>query len=288
MEDFYIQSGKFGSKETWYTRTLKDVPKDDTDLRRHQRMHEVRGKLEPQQLTLTTGNLVHVTTVKRAANIIKCKSIKGGEKEFKGVLKSLNLFWCGLCFDQMSEECREYKRSMARALSLHPEELDLCSSCPFQESSRYGNVKFTFSFDAFLEMYEDMIECSAQFRILGTFRYKREMNHTILVHPEDVSEIFEALPKLENDNKVKLLPHRSGVMWKPQSTSCQADSWEQVTFAFLMEKGERHRKCNLRLDSAHRNRTVCDIAKPTLANEDYVYESKREAKDALEKLLGEV
>ncbi len=286
MEEIYIQTSKYGSTETWYTGKLQDVPKEDTDFKRHKVMSDVQGKITPPQLTLQTRSLIHVTTVERAAEIIKKEIIRGGEKELNHYDK-LNLFWFGLSFNpEESTQCMEYERSMSETLRLHPEELDLFSSRPFKESSVYGNVKFTFCFQHFLNQYEDMINCRAQFRILGTFRYKKEMNHTILVHPENMGKRFKDLPKLENEKKVKLLGNRSVIAWKPQSTSCHAGSWEQVTFAFLMEKGGKNKHCELTLDSTcTESYAFCDIAKPTLVNNDDVYDSKTEANAALRRLL---
>lgn len=283
MQKVYKHKGKFGCPGTWHTGKFLDVPAEQTDLKRHKSMCKAKSLIKPPQLTLKTRELIHVTSLKRAARIKKSKTIMGGEYELK-FYKRLNLFWCGLSFNPKSNECRQYRRSMARVLKLHPQELDLLSSRPFDKKSQYGNVKFTFSLKKFLKKYENMIKCGAQFRILGTFKYmKREMNHAILVHPETMSERFKELPKLENHNKVELLVNRSMIAWKPQSTSCYAGSWEQVTFAFLLET-TKGKNCALTLESVPQE-SYCNVAKPLLVNENEVYESKIGAKKALKRLL---
>ena len=208
--------------------------------------------------------LSHDTTPDNAAEILEGNGFLANQKEGLGY----NLIWWGTSLDE-----REVKKYSAQ-MQIYIDELcesgnnwpyvdsrdeddptreaiysNFMSSPPFRFSSRYGNVRFTYSLDELLNAYQTQY-CGGEdpdCRILGTFVYKQEIMHTIVVCPKSCSKI----PPSDKKSKGIILNERGGFIWKPEITGdkcnyfrsiqrdpyyvCLVDRrWEHVTFAFYI------------------------------------------------------
>ena len=157
--------------------------------------------------------------------------------------------WWGLSFNKQITET--YYTKMKKALEregIH--KLSLLNSPPFCKPSRYGNLRITIQVGKLIENYESSIKGKSQRRILWTDVYRWEVMHTILIHPEELSEAFKDLPLMDEyvkgiENRDPVIKqNRSAWIWCPQSTSnihpdskkkdMKFKAWDHVTFAFLI------------------------------------------------------
>ena len=198
-----------------------------------------------------------------AVNILKDEKITGGrEKEFKGV-GLYHFSWWGLAFNK--NETEDYKMHMTEAINsklgenkIDDQQVELLSSQPFswKEKKRYGPWRFSVPVDDLLKCYEESLKENYQKRILCTEVYKRQVMHTILVHPKSMEREFKdlGLPTLEDYMEKEPNPVVSRDpddvnkwIWHPQSTSVRhpyyeftfSDNlkwkrWNHLKFAFLI------------------------------------------------------
>ena len=113
--------------------------------------------------------------------------------------------------------------------------------------SRYGNYRITLPINRLLELYEQSIG-KYEMGLLWTYIYSREYEHTILIHPGNMSSQLETLQKVEDYIKAAEYPvvtigrESKKWCWRPQSTSItnhhrKLKSWDNLTFAFLIPDG---------------------------------------------------
>ena len=121
-----------------------------------------------------------------------------------------------------------------------------CSSAPFASTSRYGNIVLEYSIDELLRAYSSQF-CDGKepaFRVMGTFAYRQEVMHAILVCPPN--KYRKKFPLVNEDASV--IFQREGVwVWNPETTgdkiirSPSSESyrrWEHATFAFRVNEDQ--------------------------------------------------
>ena len=243
---------------------MKSIPKID-DIVDHNELHKgpeylcckVRPERRPRLIESHQKNarfeithLVHNTSLDNFLNIVNEGKIRPGkEKEIKGI-GTYRMSWWGLSFNK--QITRTYYTEMKTALEhggIH--KLSLLNSPPFCKPSRYGNFRITIPVGKLIENYESSIKGKSQQRILWTDVYRWEVMHTILIHPEELSEVFKDLPLMdkylggiENPDQAVIKQNRSTWIWCPQSTSnihpdskkkdMKFKAWDHLTFAFLI------------------------------------------------------
>ena len=116
---------------------------------------------------------------------------------------------------------------------------------------RYGRSYFQYDINDLCGNYGDLIGGEVQFKILGTFGYKNEVMHAVLVcSQENGAGLFGAyLPVLTpeedvNNEAVVTRDNNGNWVWKPQATGTEIERlpdqriypkyrrWEHVAFAF--------------------------------------------------------
>lgn len=214
-------------------------------------------------------SLIHATTPKAASDIIR----KGGLlPNFKVLLgeKALPLIWWGLALEesdiiQYTEQCRRFASRVERdrqaseqqaevdSLSNQFETLTMeegmgifCSSAPFARESRYGNIVFEYPADELFSAYSSQFCANKEptFRVMGTFAYKQEVMHAVLVCPPN--KYRKAFPFVDED--VSIIYKKDGVwIWNPETTGDKMYKsptsrfyrrWEHATFAFLVQEDQ--------------------------------------------------
>ena len=208
--------------------------------------------------------LAHNTSLDKFLSIVNGGIIRPGEeKPIRGLYKdnpgkeeSICLSWWGLSFNkEKTETYRNEMRSVLRLAGIdynsEPQKISLLNSGPFSQPSRYGNFRITIPVNKLIKYYEASIG-KCQLRILWTdVFYQCEVNHTILVHPENptLSEVFKDLPLMDEylesqkEDPVIIKGTEDEWIWCPQSTSVihpepgKFKAWDHVTFAFLIPEG---------------------------------------------------
>ena len=222
--------------------------------------------------------LSHDTTPDNAAKILEGNGFQANKKGGLGY----NLIWWGTSLDE--REVGKYTAQM----QIYSDEVcesgnnwpyvdsrdkhgptregiyrNFMSSPPFKFASRYGNVRFTYSLDELLKAYKTQYcgDEEPDCRILGTFAYKYEIMHTIIVCPKSCMKM-SCLPM--KGNVVFKDESGEGWIWKPEITGdkcnyfkpIQGDPfyvwlvnrrWEHVTFAFYIPEDAEDQM--LRLDN---------------------------------------
>ena len=122
-----------------------------------------------------------------------------------------------------------------------------CSSAPFASTSRYGNIVFEYSIEELLREYSSQF-CDGEdpiFRVMGTFAYKQEVMHAILV---SYTGEFKTLKFSPLSEETSIIYKTDGDwIWSPEITGDRMIGspthksyrrWEHATFAFLVPKGQ--------------------------------------------------
>ncbi|GCB74776.1 hypothetical protein scyTo_0003867 [Scyliorhinus torazame] len=270
---------------------------------------------DPQQSERTCFSITsvtHVTHCTGVRGILADQCMKFANEKEIGEGLSVRFSWWHAEANQMEKEEKKEKlketteawtRERAGNLpqdvgSLRDSLLEQFISSPaFLKISNYGNFKFTYKLNDLIGEYEKSV-CKGkypEFRVLGTFRYDREVMHTVVVHPPGV-EIFEKCPPLPSE-----VITREGAEWKwrPESTGsemrvliqggdgswrvsdCDPDSrsWEYLSFAFYLPDEKPEFPLPLEL----RHLSVCEMDRSQRFRK--VYLTKDEAEKIYRSLL---
>ena len=117
--------------------------------------------------------------------------------------------------------------------------------------SRYGQIYFKYGINELCKYYQSQQDSAGdvQYKILGTFRYKQEVMHAVLVCSQaDGDGRFKDYPVVpEKDEEAVITRNGNGEwVWKPQATTNQIVRlndcsvypkycrWEHVAFAFYI------------------------------------------------------
>ena len=127
---------------------------------------------------------------------------------------------------------------------------NFCSSPPFCITSRYGNVLFEYNIDQLLKAYS-LQYCHNEdpaFLVLGTYAYKQEVMHTIIVCPKNETKLTRFLPYMDKSSSA-IYKADDHWVWRPESTGSSANYyttsyrnieikqkrlWEHAAFAFFV------------------------------------------------------
>ena len=118
----------------------------------------------------------------------------------------------------------------------------------------FGSVYFQYDINDLCDFYRNCFddEQELQFKILGTFSYKKEVMHAVLICSQEYGNgLFKKYPPVsEEDNEAVITRDNNGNwVWKPQATGIDEIKrlpgksrypmyrrWEQVAFAFHIPK----------------------------------------------------
>ena len=256
--------------------------------------------------------LSHDTTPDNAAKILEGNGFQANKKEGLGY----NLIWWGTSLDE--REVGKYTAQM----QIYSDEIlesknipyvdsrdndgptreiiyrNFMSSQPFRFTSRYGNVRFTYSIYELFNAYQKQF-CAGEVpdcRILGTFVYKLEIMHAIIVCPKSCSSI----PPSAGNSKV-ILKDESGFKWKPEITGVELNyfrsisghpnclwttsrRWEHLTFSFYIPDDAEDQM--LRLNNIGTHVMYCPAGDCFRYHTGHYNEYKFGFNTALEKLIG--
>ena len=127
---------------------------------------------------------------------------------------------------------------------------NFCSSPPFCVTSRYGNVIFEYNIDQLLKAYSTQYcnEDEPKLLVLGTFAYKQEVMHSIIVCPPKAKKLIRSLPHMDDTTSV-IYKADDYWVWRPELTGSRANyyhtyfknieyksyrRWEHASFAFFV------------------------------------------------------
>ena len=221
-----------------------------------------------QGTKLPITNLVHFTTEENAQAIVASGGFEGGikkiNKDEEGNDVSLKFSWWSPTFDENDrttvqntleqaitpfladkDDIKELKSQFATSVAFLP---------THQSLERYGSYYFQYGINKLCEDYGSLFHGEVQFKILGTFGYKQEVMHAVLVcSQENGAGMFKAYPSVltpeqdANNEAVVTRDTNGNWEWKPQATggtkikrlSDQLNQpydnyrrWEHVAFAF--------------------------------------------------------
>lgn len=209
-------------------------------------------------------DLAHFTSLENAQQIAKYGSFKGGHKkidEDDGNPVTANLSWWSPIFT--NEDKEQVRNTVGNAIQpfLGEEALEaqfalkaqFATSDAFHPNpNRYGNHFFQYGIEELCEYYSQYVGDELQYKILGTFGYKQEVMHAVLVCSQvDGAGQFAGYPDVKNkeedvNNEAVITRDGEGKwVWKPQATATEIirleahlqnfpryRRWEHVAFAF--------------------------------------------------------
>ncbi|XP_055503000.1 uncharacterized protein LOC129704122 [Leucoraja erinacea] len=205
-------------------------PKPDYDFL--QAKERDRARFQPTRL-------FHVTTFTGARGIFSSGTFSSQNPKKIGVKVSEYFSWWSfeIAEDEKKRERNKYQKIIEdkpeSSVTIH----QFFSSPSFQEESRYGNFKFTYDMESLFEMYENSV-CGgsrAEFRVLGTYTYKQEVMHVVVVCPSDVAPLFSSCPLVGDDTQAVVFKSDQGWCWRPDSTRYIGKPygcWDHVSLAF--------------------------------------------------------
>ena len=128
------------------------------------------------------------------------------------------------------------------------------TSPAFSRHTRYGYSYFQYSLQNLCQHYQDHIGGEElQFKVLGTFLYKQEIMHAVLVCSKtDGNDRFRKYPAVpppdqDDNNEVVTRDDDDNWVWKPQATATEIKRlggfgtypkyrrWEHLAFAFYLQ-----------------------------------------------------
>lgn len=211
--------------------------------------------------------LAHFTNVNAAVQILDDHGFRGGLKkineddEHSDVTANLS-WWIPVFTDTEKTSVREHLGEVIKLFAEEKkDEIDalknqFATSDAFQPNRlRYGDYLFQYGINELCDNYSKFIRCAREpcYKILGTFSYKKEVMHAVLVCNEtDGAGQFEGYPDVlsqkEDFNKEAVITRddNGNWYWRPQATGggeirrLQAHlqnyplyrRWENVAFAF--------------------------------------------------------
>ncbi|KAJ7376967.1 hypothetical protein OS493_031239 [Desmophyllum pertusum] len=211
-------------------------------------------------------NLAHFTSPANAEKIIENGGFRGGMKKINEDAQGNDItakfsWWSPILTGERDKN--QVRRTLGAAIQPFLGQYDdqdnlqnqFATSDAFTPNPRrYGSRYFQYSINELFEYYENMysIHDELQFKIMGTFGYKVEIMHAVLVCSQaDGDGRFGAYPpvlKPEEDVNNEAVVTRDGDgnwIWKPQATGTEITRlqahwqyypmyrrWENVAFAF--------------------------------------------------------
>ena len=229
----------------------KHIKSNDWDCRSEKYIYTPDSKLDDLALPkcqFRIRSLIHATTPEAALEILGSK--QGCECRFKAKEKDLNsckinLLWWGI--KPEAENINVYEERAKKCGIVRNGKV--CSTPPFDNiTSRYGNIMFEYSMTDLLEAYSFQF-CDRKtpaFRVLGTFAYKQEVMHVVLIcRPDQSEDLPGEIQDLPDCTPEKSVIYKDGEewVWIPDTTIEKWSilpwyrRWEHATFAFHLPVG---------------------------------------------------
>ena len=230
-----------------------------------QNLQDAKNQGWPLEIT----NVAHFTNDGAAKQIVKDYGFRGGlkkinlDKNHDDVFAKLS-WWSPVFTDAERNSLRGHLGEVIQPFT-DPEEGDdldalknqFATSDAFQPKAwRYGRHLFRYDLNELCENYSQLINDEPQYKILGTFGYKKEVMHAVLVCSEadgvwQFSD-YPDVPDFNNEAVVVTRDDDGNWYWRPQATGgdeilrVQAHwqsypryrRWEHVAFAFHIPDDE--------------------------------------------------
>ncbi|RXN27975.1 hypothetical protein ROHU_005383 [Labeo rohita] len=176
----------------------------------------------------------HITEVAHVTNKTSLQDIWKSEG-FKGLDKDLFSWW-SLKINEADITAAEerYIEKLFPDITkeekiAHPPFLSEFTTSPLflNETSRYGNFRFTFPLTELMEAYKKQ-KCEDQepvLRIYGTKLFKQEIEYVVLVHSPEFNEKFRDFPLLKSSPLVAYDGHQ--IIWKAQAI-CETHNFQVI------------------------------------------------------------
>ncbi|XP_051883200.1 uncharacterized protein LOC127576654 [Pristis pectinata] len=200
--------------------------------------------------TFHPTRLSHVTTFYGARGIFSSGIFTSEKPKEIGDNVEGDFSWWSFEIDrgEIKRERQRY-RDIIRRRGQSLGTLSHCFNSPaFLPGSRYGNFKFTYDIATLMEMYQRSV-CEGQppgVRLLGTFTYKLEVMHAVVVFPPGGS-LFSECPDIPSDPRAVVSKSVRGWTWRPDSTGQTIGPttiyfptfrrWDHVGIAFHLPRG---------------------------------------------------
>ncbi|KAL3878294.1 hypothetical protein ACJMK2_030761 [Sinanodonta woodiana] len=237
--------------------------------------------------TIERNGIIHATAPDKLHKILSDGGFRPGRKSIPGC--TLDSFvWFGIKIGQTEVDalkdfytvsCKMEKQDILEGLGIiESSDVIDCSSIAnspcFEPTSRYGEFKLAFEIQNVLNAYSQQFcpdKAKPDFRILGTFIYKMEIMHTVLVCPPGTPGTSKyPLLDQKQTSVIREDPEKEGTfIWCPDSTGDKDNAaqdhtkrgpfrrWEHVTYAFYVKYGEI-----LKLNNVSSNLSVCIYLDP--------------------------
>ncbi|XP_073697771.1 uncharacterized protein [Garra rufa] len=176
--------------------------------------------------------------IREVAHVTNKKSLEGiwKSKGFKDPAGS-SLSWWSLKINEADIRAAEelYLKKLfpditKEEIAAHPPFLNEFTTSPvfLNQTSRYGNFRFTFPLTELMEAYKKQ-ECDGQepvLRIHETKLFKQEIGYIVLVHSPEFNKKFSHFPELQSNPLVSYDGHQ--IIWRAQSI-CETHNFRLVT-----------------------------------------------------------
>lgn len=221
--------------------------------------------------SIPLADLAHFTTPEKADDIIDNGGFMGGmkkinEDERRHVIEAELSWWSPKFSGSEIDHVRDTLRAAIEPFVAAEKDIEqvvsqFAKSHAFMPSStRYGSSYFKYGFDTlcqhYVEKYRKIGENSIQFKILGTYVYKQEIMHAVLVCSDEDKQ-FSNYPNVADDDNddgnnegVVTRDYDGNWVWKPQATATEIvrlpdclqsfpiyRRWEHLAFAFYTPEG---------------------------------------------------
>ncbi|KAL3878110.1 hypothetical protein ACJMK2_030485 [Sinanodonta woodiana] len=289
VKEFFI-SERFIQSEQWNT-LLRQNPSWPQIVRKHNYTKDYikyNGDEWGRDLinNLSFSDIIHVTHQRALLSIIRDGGFIPGLKRIPDCILD-SFVWFGLKIgqeavdalrDYYTMQCRMEKCDISGELGSGDNFHDIncrniVNSPCFEPMSRYGEFKLTFEIQNVINAYSQQFchRTKPDLRILGTFIYKMEIMHTVLVCPPGTPGTSK-YPLLDQSQTPVICedPEKEGTfIWRPDSTGDKDNAdidhmkrkpfrrWEHVTFAFYVPAGSI-----FKLDHVSSHISVCIYLNP--------------------------
>ena len=209
-------------------------------------------------------NLAHFTSFESAKAIIEFGGFLGGEKKINEDAQGDDImakfsWWSPLFTEGDILEVRD-NLGIALECFIEPPRDNLptiksqfATSDAFRPNPhRYGDYYFKYNINDLCYHYESHFKGAVRFKILGTFGYKQEVMHAVLVCSQaNAFGMFREYPEVPlpeefcNKAVLTMMPNDPQCIWRPQATGTEITRldryrqpypryrrWEHVAFAF--------------------------------------------------------
>ena len=193
--------------------------------------------------SIPSADLAHFTEPERADDIIDDGGFRGGKKkineEHGGDIEAELSWWSPKFSGSEIDRVRGTLRAAIELFVAAEKDIEevvsqFAKSHAFMPSkTRYGNSYFKYGFDTLCQHYAENYreigkQSSIQFKILGTYVYKLEIMHAVLVC-SDEDEQFSNYPNVAvmatdddgNNEEVVTRDDDGNWVWKPQATATE-------------------------------------------------------------------